>query len=113
MHKQLHTFQWKDLLSIGKKDVKKRNAKGNSRDHVKIAVLSLVRCGELSRAAHVLTSSGLAPATPDTAQKLAEKHPIRMFDIPDMPSPPTAMHINLSKQNMFKCIKKSPRGSRV
>ena len=109
MYKQFRNFQWEDLLSSGREDTKKGNAKANSRDHVKRAALSLVRCGELSRAARVLTSSGLAPATPDTAQKLAEKHPIRVFDIPDMPSP--AMHISLSKQHMFNSIKKSPRGS--
>ena len=112
MYKQFRNFQWEDLLSSGREDTKKENAKGNSRDHVKRAALSLVRCGKLSRAAGVLTSSGLAPATPDTTHKLAEKHPIRVFDIPDMPSPsPTAMHIRLSKQHMFNSIKKSPRGS--
>ena len=66
MYKQFRNFQWEDLLSGGREDTKKENARGNSRDHVKGAALSLVRCGELSRAARVLTSSGLAPATPDT-----------------------------------------------
>ena len=111
MYKQFHNFQWEDLLSSGTEDTKKGNAKGNSRDHVKRDALSLVRCGELSRAARVLTSSGLAPATPDTAHKLAEKHPFRVFDIQNMPSP--AMHISLSKQHMFNSIKKSQKRLRV
>ena len=45
-------------------------------------LMDLVRSGELSIAAPVLTSSGLAPATADTARKLAEKHPARTSEIP-------------------------------
>ena len=43
----------------------------------------LIKVGEISRAARVLTSSGLAPASEDTISKLAAKHPRRTSDFDD------------------------------
>ena len=53
--------------------------KNSSKDQVRKMAMKLVRSGELSRAARVLVSSGLAPATEETVQKLAAKHPARKF----------------------------------
>ena len=44
-------------------------------DHLLSAVRNKVKAGEISRAANLLTSSGLAPDTKDTLEQLQIKHP--------------------------------------
>ena len=39
------------------------------------AALKSVKCGELSRAARILTSDGLIPPSPETEEQLKAKHP--------------------------------------
>ena len=49
------------------------NKKGE--DQRRKAALRLVKCGELSRAARILTSHGLAPPLEESIQRLKAKHP--------------------------------------
>lgn len=56
--------------------------KNSGKGDVKKAATKIVRCGEISRAARVLTNSGLAPATAETVLNLAEKkRPARVYEI--------------------------------
>ena len=73
--------------------------------------MKLVRNGELSRAARVLVSSGLAPATEETVQKLAAKHPARNYEIPDMTPSANSETVKLSPKYFTNNIRNSPRGS--
>ena len=66
---------WSDLLQLetsfegSKKSIM-------TKEHAKrSAALRLVRCGELSKAARILTSNGLAPSSAETIKKLSSKHP--------------------------------------
>lgn len=66
--------------------------------------------GEVSRAARVLTSPGLAPADETTARKLASKHPRRADDTENAYSP-NGKGISLSKATFYSNVRHSPRGS--
>ena len=69
----------------------------------------LVKCGELSRAAQVLISPGLAPANDETVEKLVTKHPKRSYEVKVTPS--HVGQINLSNEHLLSVIRNSPRGS--
>ena len=56
------------------------------RDEIKRAVVKLSKSGELFRAVRILTSSGLAPVTKETVEKLASKHPERASALTDVAS---------------------------
>ena len=65
-------WQWDELLQV---DRPSQMAEIKRRDTRISAALKLVRCGESSRAARVLTSTKLSPPTQETARKLRSKHP--------------------------------------
>ena len=69
---------WSDLLQL------KTTFEGSKKifmgkEHAKRSVaLRLVRCGELSKTARILTSNGSAPSSAETIKKLSSKHPKRI-----------------------------------
>ena len=104
-YQQFLCQEWKDLfISSNSKSYKRP-----TQDQAFKAALKLISCGEISRAARVLTSSGLADDTEETIQKLACKHPSRtnQLNLPD----PIACTFSLSKFHLLSAIRKSPRGS--
>ena len=74
----------------------------------KNAATQLIRCGEISRAAKILTSSGLAPTSLDTRGKLAAKHPCRSGDLDDNISLNETL-FQLSEKDLFSSIRGSAR----
>ena len=75
------------------------------------AVLRLVKCGELSRAAKILTSKGLADPSDETINKLNLKHPVRLSEEVWNHHPMTTLPIHLKKSAVLESILKAPRGS--
>lgn len=75
------------------------------------AALRLVRCEELSRAAKLLTSPGLAPLSEAVAAKLAKKHPPRVDDIGRILGVDSFSSIDLSRSTFFETVLSLPRGS--
>ena len=73
-------------------------------------VEALVREGEVSRAAKLLSSSGLAPDTDDTLRRLQEKHPA-MFKTLDSQEVENTDVISLNHDIILKALKSLPRGS--
>ena len=73
------------------------------RDQVRRAAVKMIKCGELSRAARILTSSGLAPAAKKTVHKLASEHQERASALPDVASNDES--ITLSMQLFLHNIK--------
>jgi hypothetical protein len=108
------SFQWNKLLSLYALSTSSTSLssrpRSNARETLKRAALRLVRCGELSRAAKLLTSPGLAPASPEVASKLAAKHPARVKEIPNQANLPLPEPIDLSSLLFFTTISKLPRG---
>ena len=66
--------------------------------------------GAFSRAARLLTSSGLAPDTDDTQQKLGKKHP-DPFESCVTPVATDSAAISLCHEVILKALKTTPRGS--
>ena len=75
--KRFLSFQWAPLLSVLPRE-RPRSADKPSDDarHCLLRQVDHHVCeGNISRAARLLTSSGLAPDTPDTLDRLRAKHP--------------------------------------
>ena len=94
-------FQWEQLLLPDTGMRKHMEAKDSisSDDRRHRLALKLIRCGELSRAAKLLVSPGLAPVSSEVAEKLASKHPTRnkaILDLQEAWEP-----INLSRSVFF------------
>ena len=104
---QFLLFEWQQLLSLDSSAVRSKSVCG--RDQIKRAAVKLIKCGELSRASRILTSLGLAPATEETAEKLASKHPTRSSALPE--GNLNEETISLSMQLFLHSIQKSQRGS--
>ncbi len=101
-------YKWEELLQFNTPDNKVLHQnQGSSR---KNAATRLIRCGEISRAAKILTSPGLAPTSLDTRDKLTAKHPCRSGDLDDNISSNETL-FQLSKKDLFSSIRGSPRGS--
>ena len=66
--------------------------------------------GNISRAARLLTSSGLAPDTPDTLVRLKAKHPQPSGSIPP-PVIGSEPPITLQRDVFLRALKSAPRGS--
>ena len=107
-------FHWQELI-LNRSHLS-RSTPSTEVDQRKKAALSLVHCGELSRASRVLTSQGFAPATDDTVAQLLSKHPHRMISShrPEETSKVESDSVNpisLKKEAFFNAIRKAPRGS--
>ena len=102
------SWQWEDLVKLQGLPTK-RASYGNEEARI-AAALRLVRCGELSRASKVLTSTGLAESSAETTAKLALKHPRRSTTI-IREATPHHESINLTRSILFDVIRRSPRGS--
>ena len=105
-------FQWSQLLCL--KITSSTNSSNRATDSLNKrhkAALQLVRCGELSRAAKLLTSPGLAPTSADVVDKLALKHPVRVKEVPSSHDVPVSSSINLLPSTFFSTLSKLPRGS--
>ena len=102
-------WKWEELLHLSESKISTKLS--SSSNQSKQAALRLIQCGKLSRAARVLTSVGLAPASEETVQKLEKKHPKRSEKIPAVSPPVNSTPISLSKALFLKVIHQSPRGS--
>ena len=105
-------FQWNQLPCL--KTSSSANSSNRSSDSLQKrhrAALKLVRCGELSRAAKLLISPGLAPASADVVDKLAAKHPVRVKEVPNSHDVPVSSSISLLPSTFFSAVSKLPRGS--
>ena len=72
-HQHFLNFHWKELIHFKNVTARKQPSYGNNR---RKTALHLVQSGEISRAARVLTSQGLAPESDDVLQMLKLKHPV-------------------------------------
>ena len=76
----------------------------------KLQLFIVVRSRELSHAARVLTSAGLAHLCIDTWDKLAAEHPARSKEVSSKDTSKLDSLV-LHKDSLFQLIRKSPRGS--
>ena len=108
-------LQWDDLLQIHQSgQAHSDTSKANNKKHPTSchkAALRLFRCGELSRAAKLLFSPGLAPTSEDVAEKLARKHPQRDYDIVRDQYADSFNPIELSRSSFLIAVNSLPRGS--
>ena len=101
-------YRWEELLQLNIPRSSKESKV--SRNHQRNSALRLVCYGELSRAARILCSKGLAPATQATVDKLATKHPLQR-QIPEYEEPKPDSLLNLNQQSLSRLIRSAPRGS--
>ena len=105
-------FKWDQLVQLDRLPAGKSHSNQAQTDQIKQAALRLVKCGELSRAARVLTSSGLAPVSEDTISRLANKHPSRVKDIQDcFQGNSERAGIQITTHQLSAAIMSAPRGS--
>ena len=109
--------KWGELFNLTKRSGCKREVvadsdlktriSSNSESHLVSSVLNKIKFGALSRAANILTSSGIASDTDDTFQKLKQKHPSdRILSSNTKPSsPPTSQPIQYQKI-LLSCLYK-------
>ena len=69
IHQRFINYHWKELIKLQKSASSKGCSQGDKELQHK-AVLRLIKCGELSRAAKILTSKGLADPSDETINKL-------------------------------------------
>ena len=96
------------FLSGALKDLIHRDLPPVQRDSVdseavhRSAALKLIRCGELSKAARILTSDGLALSSAETIGKLSSKH-LKRFEEPN-PMPEFKSSFSLDEEVFRKVI---------
>ena len=111
IHNKCLQFKWEELLQFN--DSPQRKSSVQSFDvSKKNTALRLLKCGELSRAARILTSPGLAPASLDTRDKLTVKHPCGRGE-PASNTTSSQGSISLSKAVLFQLIQRSPMAQGV
>ena len=116
-YRRFFAYQWEELLcniDFPASHQERQPSKEPTSKGVEKAALWLVKCVEIARAAKVLMSSGLAPASEETAKKLAAKHPARSVSAEndhEVSSNTTTEAINLDAVNLFNVVKRLPRGS--
>lgn len=99
-------YNWDELIQFKLPvQAKKKNPEG----HQVQAALRLIRCGEISRAAKILCSQGLAEPSTETVNKLAAKHPTCSEDL--VFEPPCFSDLDLDEQILLRQIHAAPRGS--
>ena len=103
-------FQWDQLLCLQRSSSLKPSSKESEVSTKQQKALRLVKCGELSRAAKLLVSPGLAPVSAETVSKLASKHPTRVKNVP-CPGDDMPQSISLSEPLFFATLSKLPRCS--
>ena len=101
-------WRWEELLHLS--DVTTSRKSSSTHLQTNQAALRLVPCGEISRAARVLTSRDLASASNETVEKLKGKHPTRSEEIHIVP-PMNSTPIDLYMTHLLNAIQESPRGS--
>ena len=69
-----------------------------------------MKCGELSRAARILTDHGLAPPSEESIQRLRAKHPARKTSL-NLSGVDKVSSIQLKKSVFLESLRKSPRRS--
>ena len=110
--KRFLAYQWAPLLVS--KDGRRVNHSDSSPEAVRQGILkkveSCVREGDISRAARLLTSSGLAPDSAETLQRLKAKHPQSSVPL-SSPCDDSAGPITLERESFLKALKSTPRGS--
>ena len=108
-YKQFLEYKWESLLQLHRSDSSPRVVLSGVNEKRK-AALRLIKVGELSRAARVLTSKGLAKATDETVTKLKSKHPSRTAPTLDLPLV-DSKQFSLIKSSLTDILRKAPRGS--
>ena len=103
------SYRWEELLQLNQRSKKSDHFPSDYQTKV---ALKLIRQGELSRAARMLTSNGLVPESEETVSKLKSKHPARRSD-PHYQPPPVAgdTGLILDQHTLMQAIRKAPRGS--
>ena len=102
------SYRWEELLQLNQRS--KKSDRFPSDYQTKVA-LKLIRQGELSRAARMLTSNGLAPESEETVSKLKFKHPARRSDPHYQPPAAGDTGLILDQHTLMQAIRKAPRGS--
>ena len=104
-------FHSKELIELhNHSHAQQSNNKGE--DQRRKAALRHVKCGELSRAAKILTSHGFAPPSEESIQRLRAKHPARKMSL-TLSDVDEVSSIQLKKSVVLESSRKSPRGSRA
>ena len=101
-------FRWNQLL-FGKKLTAGPLRSSLNAEVRQRAALILIKRGELSRAAKLLVSPELAPATAEDAERLAAKHPPREKNVPT--SCEAFQSLSLSRLEFLKTLRNTPKGS--
>ena len=101
-------YCWEELLQLN--TPRSRNESKTPKNHQRNSALCLICCAELSRAARILCSKGLAPATQATVDELASKHPIQQ-QVPEYEDPKSDSGLNLNQQSLARMIRSAPCGS--
>ena len=111
IHQKILDFQWNELIQLqGSTNLTPHGPTQPEAKRQMQAAIRLVRCGELSRAARVLTSKGLAPANDTTVERLKKKHPANNNDSLAF-STCADNQIQLTRSSLSHVIRQSPRGS--
>ena len=101
-------FQWEELLHLQRPLLTSSSMQSKLSTNRK-KVLQLIKCGELSRAAKLLLSPGLAPVSAETVVKLSLKHPARVKSVPCPEVLPQST--SLSESLFFSTLSKLPKSS--
>ena len=102
-------FHWQELIELrDHSHSQQSNKKGE--DQRRKAALRHVKYGELSKAARILTSHGLAPPSEKSIQRLRAKHPARKMSL-NLSGVDKVSSIRLNKSIFLESLRKSPRGS--
>ena len=104
-------FQWEELIQLEKPSAVSKPSR-LAQEQKKNAALRLIRCGEISKAAKVIISNGLAPASEETILKLKSKHPSHHSNVQvDGLKSQSANGLHLSLVAFLKAVHRCPKGS--
>ena len=108
-------FHWKDMVQLNAFGNRGSKSNALSDDGKRRLAVRLIQSGEISKAARILTSQGLAPETDEVLQKLKSKHPVEVItpdEIPvDLRSSSSLSSPHLGRATFTNIIKSAPKGS--
>ena len=98
-----------NLQSSNKESRKANTSSEQNQEETYRATLKSVKCGELSRAARILTSDGLTPPSPEIEEKLKAKHPSQSEEL--RLSTVNTPQIDLKRSVFLEALRRALRGS--
>ncbi|XP_062514679.1 uncharacterized protein LOC134190252 [Corticium candelabrum] len=111
IHQRFLHFHWKELVNLQSSNKESRKvdalSKQNQEERYRAALKS-VKCAELSRAARILTRDGLIPPSPETEEKLKDKHPSQSEEL--RLSTVNTPQIDLKRSVFLEALRRAPRG---